>query len=133
MDKKRRELMRETIFKQITHRLKYLRNARIVQRHYLRWPYPVNIAKESSFDSGFAHEHICFAARFANVDLSILCPLDKQNGFCPGSDEDCENCRYFGTVSYIRSADTGEPQLHFDMDPDVVHLVRWKDLGKNDG
>ena len=111
------------LLKALYDRLKYLKNARCVQRHYLRWPHPLNIAKESSFDSGYAHEHICFAVRFANVDLSLLCPRGKQKDYSPGRHEACENCCYFGTVSYVRSAVTGEPQLHFEMDPDIVQLI----------
>lgn len=89
-------------------------------------------ARKPRGDSGldYAHEHICFAVRFANVDLSLLCPQSKQKAFSPGRHEACENCRYFGTVSYVRSAVTEEPQLHFEMEPDIVQLIRWKELGK---
>lgn len=89
-----------------------LRNAGTVMKHYLKWPYPLYMPE--SFND-FSHEHLCFAARLC-IPLSEICPCCKgQTGFIPGRQEDCENCRYFGTVSYPRDPATGAPTVSFHM------------------
>ena len=104
----------------VKRRMRQLRDGRKVLRHYLRWPYP--IYKPMKFDD-FNHEHACIAARFANVNLTDLCPLSSRKGMIPGSCDECEACKYFGTVYYRYDAETGKRQLHFGLDRSVVTVL----------
>ena len=98
-------------------RMRQLRDGVKVLRHYLRWPYP--IYKPTKFDD-FNHEHTCIAARFSNVELTEICPLTSQEILLPGSYDECETCRYFGTVYYQIDPESGKQQLHFGLDECVV-------------
>lgn len=99
------------------------RNAWAVKRHFKRWPY--RLYKPVTFDS-FNHEHTCIAARFANVDLTDICPLKIEHGMIPGDRDECEKCRYFGTVNYQLDPSTGKKQLHFEMNGAAVSLFETK-------
>lgn len=97
------------------------RNARKVKHHYKRWPY--RLYNPVKFDD-FNHEHTCIAARFANVDLADICPLKIKRGMFPGDRDECEQCRYFGTINYRFDPSTGKKQLHFELSGDAITVVK---------
>lgn len=109
------------MFEYVKKRLWINRNARMVKRHYKRWPY--RLYSPVKFDE-FNHEHTCIAARFANVNLEDICPLKSERGLLPGDRDECEQCRYFGTVNYQFDPSTGKKQLHFEMNEDAVSLFK---------
>lgn len=95
------------------------RNAGKIKRHYKKYPYSFYDIDE--FDD-FNHEHICFASRITNVELSDICPLKNKPNLTPGEMDECERCKYFGIVSYLIDPLTGEKQIHFDLNKDVVSV-----------
>ena len=105
--------------------LRIFKNARAIMRHYLRWPYRLN--KVTSFND-FNHEHVCFAARFANVDLAEICPLKDKKQLRPGDQDQCELCRYFGTIYFQRNAQTDEKQISFEMSGKAVSLLENREI-----
>ncbi len=105
----------------IKYKLRCLKNAFHVFRHYLHWPYP--IYKPSRFDD-FNHEHTCFAAKLTNIELREICPLARAGKPFEVAQEDaCENCKYFCRIHYEVNPEDGEKQVHFWLNEDIVTFL----------
>ncbi len=102
-------------------RLQCLKNACYIFRHYLRWPYP--IYRPSEFND-FNHEHTCIAARFPNIELSEVCPIAMgKDSFEVAREDACEHCKYFCRIHYEVNPQSGEKQVHFWMNEDIVAFL----------
>ncbi len=111
------------MFEKMRQRHWIRKNARWMKRQYLRWPY--RLYKTTEFDD-FNHEHTCLAVRFPNIDLEEICPLKDKKNLIPGDRDECEQCRYFSTICYQRDPQTGEKQIHLEVNSSLVTLFEEK-------
>ena len=64
--------------------------------------------------------------RFPNIDLEEICPLKDKKNLIPGDRDECEQCRYFSAICYQRDPQTGEKQIHLEVNSSLVTLFEEK-------
>ena len=91
----------------------FLKNACRLFWLYLRHPY--RLYNTTQFDD-FNHQHTCLLARVSPTHVEKLCPMAERGKFIAGDFDECESCRYFGTIRYEIDAESGEDQISVDSD-----------------
>ena len=94
-------------------KIAFLKNACHLARLYLRHPY--RVYNTAQFD-GFNHQHTCLLARVSPMHFEQLCPMASKGKFVAGNFDECECCRYFGTIRYGFDAERDEKQISVDTD-----------------
>ena len=89
-------------------KIAFLKNACRLFKAYLRHPY--RLYDTDQFDA-YNHQHECLLARVSPAHFETLCPMANRGRFIAGDFDECERCRYFGTVFYDCDPGTGEKQI----------------------